>query len=118
MRSESPLRRLCALTDIADGTAKGFRPPLGGFTGLFAVRQGNTVRLYLNSCPHIGMPLDWAPDKFLSQDGSLIVCATHGAEFAIETGRCLRGPCTGDHLEAIPFEIKNGEIQIAADAGL
>ena len=34
------------------------------------------------------------PDRFLSADGSLIVCATHGAEFRITDGECLRGPCS------------------------
>ena len=72
---------LCRVDDIPDGGAKGFPPPPGGFTGLFAVRQGDAVFVYVNSCPHIGTPLDWTPDRFLSADGSRIVCATHGAEF-------------------------------------
>jgi nitrite reductase/ring-hydroxylating ferredoxin subunit len=111
-------RILCAVSEIADGGAKGFGAAPGGFTGLFAVRQGDLVRVYLNSCPHIGTPLDWAPDRFLSRDGQHIVCATHGAEFAPDTGLCLRGPCEGDHLEAIAFTIEAGMIVVAADAGL
>jgi nitrite reductase/ring-hydroxylating ferredoxin subunit len=114
----APRRVLCAVADIADGGATGFRPPPGGFTGLFAVRRGDMVRVYLNSCPHIGTPLDWAPDRFLSKDGQRIVCATHGAEFAPDTGICLRGPCQGDQLEAIAFTVEAGVITVAADAGL
>lgn len=113
-----PRRVLCAVDDIAEAAAKGFRPPRGGFTGLFAVRQGEAVRVYLNSCPHLGTPLDWAPDKFLSPDGSRIVCSMHGAEFAIDTGLCLRGPCEGQSLEEISFAVDDGLIVVAADAGL
>ena len=83
-----------ASTTSPTAPAKGFPPPPGGFTGLFAVRQGDAVHVYVNSCPHIGTPLDWMPDRFLSADGSLIVCATHGAEFRIADGECLRGPAS------------------------
>ncbi|HEY8288735.1 MAG TPA: Rieske 2Fe-2S domain-containing protein [Acetobacteraceae bacterium] len=111
-------RALCRLEDIADGGAKGFPAAPGGFTGLMAVRRGNTVRVYVNACPHIGTPLDWTPDRFLSADGERIICATHGAEFTIEEGACIRGPCRGDHLEAVVFEIRDGTIYVAKDAGL
>ena len=110
-------RALCRLDELADGSSKGFPPPPGAFTGLFAVRQGDAVRVYVNSCPHIGTPLDWARDRFLSADGSRIVCATHGAEFRITDGECLRGPCFGEHLEAIVSEIKDGIVYVPEDAG-
>ncbi len=112
------LRALCHLNDIPDGGAKGFGPPKGGFTGLFAVRQGDAMFVYVNSCPHIGVPLDWAPDRFLTADGSRIICATHGAEFAITDGVCLRGPCFGERLEAVMIEIKDGVVLVPEDAGL
>jgi nitrite reductase/ring-hydroxylating ferredoxin subunit len=112
------LRALCHLDDIPDGGAKGFGPPQGGFTGLFAVRQGDAVVVYVNSCPHIGVPLDWAPDRFLTADGTRIICATHGAEFAIADGVCLRGPCFGEKLEAVKIEIRDGTVFVPEDAGL
>lgn len=111
-------RALCRLDELPDGGAKGFGPPSGGFTGLFAVRRGAAAHVYVNSCPHIGVPLDWAPDRFLSGDGARIVCATHGAEFEIETGLCVRGPCLGDRLEAVMIQIKDGVILVDEDAGL
>jgi nitrite reductase/ring-hydroxylating ferredoxin subunit len=76
---------------IPDGDSRGFDPAPGGFTGLFAVRQGENVYVYVNSCPHIGVPLDWAPHRFLTRDRSKIICAVHGAEFRIDTGECMRG---------------------------
>jgi nitrite reductase/ring-hydroxylating ferredoxin subunit len=111
-------RALCRLDDIPDGGAKGFGPPTGGFTGLFAVRRGDAVFVYVNSCPHIGVPLDWAPDRFLTRDASRIICATHGAEFGIEDGVCLRGPCLGDRLEAVMIDVEDGIILVPEDAGL
>jgi nitrite reductase/ring-hydroxylating ferredoxin subunit len=111
-------RALCAVADIADGGAKGFPPAPGGFTGLFAVRRGDKVAVYVNSCPHIGTPLDWAPDQFLTRDAGRIICATHGAEFGIEDGVCLHGPCLGDRLEAVNIEIEDGTIFVPGDAGL
>jgi nitrite reductase/ring-hydroxylating ferredoxin subunit len=112
------LRALCRVDDIADGASKGFPPAPGGFTGLFAVRQGEAVHVYANACPHIGTPLDWTPDRFLSHDGSRIVCATHGAEFRITDGECLRGPCFGDRLEPVMIQIKDGTIYVPENAGL
>ncbi|MCW3477740.1 Rieske (2Fe-2S) protein [Limobrevibacterium gyesilva] len=111
-------RALCRIDEIPDGGSKGFGPSAGGFTGLFAVRRGDEVVVYVNSCPHIGVPLDWAPDRFLSRDGSRIVCSMHGAEFTIADGRCTRGPCLGDRLEAVMIEIEDGTVLVPADAGL
>lgn len=111
-------RTLCALSDIPDGGARGFGPAPGGFTGLFAVRRGATVVVYVNACPHLGVSLDWAPDRFLTADGTRIICSTHGAEFRIEDGYCLRGPCTGDRLTAVPCLLQEGMVTVDADAGI
>ena len=112
------MRDLCALDDIPDGGARGFGASPGGFTGLFAVRRGERVFAYVNSCPHVGVSLDWAPHQFLSRDGAQIVCATHGAMFEIETGRCMEGPCGGQALEAVEVRIEGGRILVPEDAGL
>lgn len=111
-------RALCRLDELPEGVARGFGPGPGGFTGLFAVRRGGEVFVYVNSCPHIGVPLDWAPDRFLSTDGQRIVCSTHGAEFTIETGDCIAGPCLGDRLEPVMIDIKDGVLLVPEDAGL
>jgi nitrite reductase/ring-hydroxylating ferredoxin subunit len=112
------LRALCRLDEIPDGGARGFGPADGGFTGLFAVRRGENVFVYINSCPHIGTPLDWAPDRFLSSDGSRIVCAMHGAEFQVENGACTRGPCFGERLEPVAATVADGVLMVDASAGL
>jgi nitrite reductase/ring-hydroxylating ferredoxin subunit len=112
------VRTLCPLAELPDGVSRGFGPAPGGFTGLFAVRQGERVFVYVNSCPHIGLPLNWNPDKFLAADGSRIICANHGAEFMIDDGFCLSGPCRGAWLERVPVTIEDGLIQVPDDAGL
>ncbi len=112
------LRALCRIEDIPDGQGKGFASAPGGFTGIFAVRQGDLVRVWVNSCPHVGTPLDWTPDQFMSRDGKHIICATHGALFSPDTGECTLGPCRGDFLEPVVTEIRDGVIYVPLDAGL
>ena len=110
-------RVLCPLEAIADGGAKGLAGPPGSFTGLLAVRRGGQAFVYVNACPHIGTSLNLLPDRFLSADGTRIVCATHGAAFRIEDGFCTEGPCAGDSLDAVPCEIEDGLVLVDADAG-
>jgi len=111
-------RTLCRVADIPDGGSLGFGPAPGSFTGLFAVRRDDQVVVYVNSCPHLGVALDWAPDRFLTADGARIICSTHGAEFRIEDGFCLRGPCQGASLRAVPYVIEGGMLTVDADAGI
>ena len=112
------MRALCRLDEIPDGGSRGFGAPPGGFTGLLAVRRGGTAHVYVNACPHLGVALDWSPDRFLTEDGAFVVCSTHGALFRIEDGCCVSGPCVGDALEAVPVTIKDGVLLVPDDAGL
>jgi nitrite reductase/ring-hydroxylating ferredoxin subunit len=107
------MRALCRIADIPEDGAKGFPGADGGFTGLIVVRQGDQVYAYENACPHIGTPLDWVPDRFLTADGRRLICATHGAEFTIATGKCISGPCRGDRLMSINVVVRDGVILVA-----
>ncbi|HEY4253457.1 MAG TPA: Rieske (2Fe-2S) protein [Roseomonas sp.] len=112
-------RHLCQLADIPDGGSKGFPAAPGSFTGLFAVRRGGDVFVYVNSCPHIGLPLDPVPDRFLDAKGQHIICAAHGARFRVEDGECILGPCFGDLLDKVETRIDaEGAVFVPADAGL
>lgn len=111
-------RLLCALDDIPDGAARGFPAAPGGFIGLFAIRRGDDVKVYVNSCPHVGLPLEIQPDRFLDREGKLFICSAHGARFRVEDGICVGGPCFGEALEGVPARIEAGQVFVPADAGL
>ena len=109
---------MCKVSDIEDGGTLAFPPASGGFLGLFALRQGDHVQVFINSCPHIGVALDWLPNRFLSTDATQIVCAMHGARFRLSDGMCVEGPCLGDRLESVMIQINDGTLYVPEDAGL
>ena len=105
---------LCALDEIEDGKARSF--PVTGIEGVYTVivaRQIDVVFGYVNSCPHLGTPLDWAPDQFMDFTGQYLRCATHGAMFEIRDGACISGPCEGDALKPIKLDIRDGKAWLA-----
>jgi len=98
---------LCTIAEIAEHGARGFSVgegdwPLRGF--VVALSDG-VVRAYVNTCPHAGHPLDLLPHRFLTADRSLIVCASHGALFEPDTGRCVAGPCPGRSLRPLAVRV-------------
>jgi nitrite reductase/ring-hydroxylating ferredoxin subunit len=71
------------------------------------------VRAWFNICPHAGRRLDWAPGKFLRSKSGDLVCAVHGATFALGDGRCIAGPCVGESLREVPVEVRDGGVWLA-----
>lgn len=111
-------RRLCALDDIPDTESAGMEAVIGGATRpLLLVRQGRRVWAYINRCPHVGLPLDFKPGWFLTLDKSQINCANHGAQFRIQDGYCVAGPCAGKSLEAVPVKVSAGEVLLVEEPG-
>lgn len=105
--------RLCALADIADGESARFTGPVDGTAQpLLAVRRGDRVFVYVNSCPHTGAPLDFLPGRFLNVERTHIQCANHGALFRIDDGLCLHGPCVGKNLHAVAARIEDGSVYL------
>jgi len=70
----------------------------------------NPPQAWLNSCPHQGSRLDYAPGKFLIHKGQL-VCAVHGATFELEEGLCVGGPCRGEHLAKVAVIEEDGALR-------
>ena len=102
-------RVICRITEIADPGARGFTIgtgdwPLRGFI----VRVREEVRGYINYCPHAGHPLDLTPHRFLTHDGALILCGSHGALFDKLSGYCIAGPCAGRSLRPIALKLEAG----------
>jgi nitrite reductase/ring-hydroxylating ferredoxin subunit len=107
-------RVLCALSDLEPGAARGFTIgggdwPLKGVV----VRVGARVYGYLNRCPHAGHPLNLLPQRFLTPDGTLLLCSSHGAVFEKSTGLCVAGPCAGQTLTPIALEIVGNCVLLA-----
>jgi nitrite reductase/ring-hydroxylating ferredoxin subunit len=61
----------------------------------FAVRYAGRVYAYLNRCSHVPMEMDYQPNQFFDLTGHWLMCATHGAMYAPQTGQCRMGPCRG-----------------------
>ncbi len=72
-------------------------------------RHGEEVRAFHNQCPHLGMPLETFPDRFLTADKQALICSTHGARFD-KTGFCFAGPCKGKQLNGINVIEKDGKV--------
>ena len=110
----APGVRLCRLADLADPGARGFSFRAGDalFAG-FVVRAGGEVRGYEDRCPHAAMPLALLPDRYLTREGDLILCASHGALFRPLDGLCVGGPCAGQALTAWPVRLA-GETLVTA----
>jgi nitrite reductase/ring-hydroxylating ferredoxin subunit len=79
-----------------------------GFDVILVHHQG-TLHGYRNSCPHIGVGLDWGDGRCMQGDDHLI-CAMHGALFDAATGLCVDGPCSGKSLQRIAVRIEDGRV--------
>lgn len=76
----------------------------GRRTPAFVIRYGGHVYAYLNQCAHVPMELDWSEGQFFETSGLYLMCATHGATYEPDTGRCVGGPCRGGALQAVRVE--------------
>lgn len=116
MTGEQPALVLCALRDLADPGSRAFSLGEGDWPVRgFVVRRGQEVFAYVNRCPHAGHPLNMRPDRFLTPDGSLILCNSHGAMFEIETGVCVAGPCPGQRLRRISVRVQDDLVVLGGD---
>ncbi len=107
-------RVVCRISDLDEFGSRAFTIgrgewPLRGFV----VRVGTEVRGYVNSCPHARHPLNLFAHRFLTPDGSMIVCCSHGALFETSTGRCVAGPCAGQSLRSVPLQTEAGFVLLA-----
>ena len=105
------MRALCRVEDISSETGKEVTidgPDGRRYVALF--RRKGRVFAYLNTCPHQGRSLNWAPDEFLFGEDQNLVCAHHGACFDIESGECVDGPCKGASLTPVSVVVRDGEV--------
>ncbi len=102
---------LCQSTELAEG---GLAVPFdveheGQCLRAFAIRFQGRVHAYLNRCTHVAMELDFQPNRFFDETGRWLICATHGAVYAPDTGEGVCGPCRGGLLK-IDLQEVGGEV--------
>ena len=95
---------LCRLEDIGEGEARAFGPFDGSRKKAFVVRRNGRLSAWWDVCPHYGSPMAWRTNAYLNAARDRIVCASHGAEFDIDTGACLLGAALGQSLTRAPIE--------------
>lgn len=94
------------LDDIPDGGARGFDPEGSGRDTMFIVRQGKALHGWLDRCPHEGVtPLPYRRHAYLNKAATRIMCYAHGAQFEIDSGLCVGGPCLGRSLTPVPLQV-------------
>ena len=85
----------------------------GDVESLILYREpGGGVRAWINVCPHAGRRLDYAPGKFLRTKAGELMCAVHGATFALPEGNCVAGPCRGECLRAVAVRVDDGQVRL------
>jgi nitrite reductase/ring-hydroxylating ferredoxin subunit len=103
---------VCESGRLEEG-GKGVRFPVtaGGEDAIgFVVRYNGVPRAYLNRCAHVAMELDWTEGEFFESSGLYLMCATHGAVYDPETGKCAGGPCRGGRLRPISVDEHDGRV--------
>jgi len=98
--------RVCASEDLLE-RGPGMRRDAcvaGKPATVFFVRYVGAAYGYVNRCAHVPMELDWVEGQFFESAGLYLMCATHGAIYAPDTGRCVGGPCRGARLRALRVE--------------
>jgi nitrite reductase/ring-hydroxylating ferredoxin subunit len=115
----NPTITLGRIEDIPDGASRGFDPAHSGRDTLFVVRRGTALHGWLDRCPHEGAtPMPYRRHAYLNKAGTRIVCYAHGAQFEIDTGRCVVGPCLGDSLTPVPIELTDdGRVLVVTQRG-
>ena len=112
-----PERLICAAAALEDGgRSVRFECERDGQAhAAFVVRWRGGIHAFLNYCPHRGTELDWQPGEVFEETRLYLMCATHGALFEPESGRCIAGPCQGAHLQKIPVRQEGDYVVLEHD---
>lgn len=104
---------LCRTEELAEGHYREFIVEHDAQSiFLVATRHQGQAKAWLNICPHQGRALNWAPDRFITDDAGRLVCAAHGAVFEPEHGVCVSGPCENASLRGVELVERDDAILI------
>lgn len=87
-------------------------PMYGEYATGFVVRFKGRVYAYVNQCAHVPVELDWQQGEFFTPTKDYLICATHGAHYAPNTGECAMGPCKGKFLKPILVKEEGQKITV------
>ena len=82
----------------------------------FLLNYAGRLHAWVNRCRHVPMSLDWVENRFFTEDGRFVQCATHGAYYEPESGECIAGPPCGKALHRITIRVE-GEHVVAECPG-
>ena len=103
------------LSNIEEGSATNIVIELAdGYRHLILTRKADEVNVFLNSCPHTGVRLDWKVGVFLTVDKAHLQCSTHGALFELDSGFCVAGPCINQCLVKLQTKVYDQAIYVNA----
>jgi nitrite reductase/ring-hydroxylating ferredoxin subunit len=112
-------RRICASGELIEG-GPGQRFKVmrqGSEEAAFVVRFRGRVHAFLNRCGHVPVELDWQQGEFFDSSGLYLICATHGALYAPDSGRCLGGRCNGKGLDPVAVAEHDGWVVLTEEGG-
>lgn len=81
---------------------------------LVLIKYEESVRCYVNNCPHQDVPLNEAYKIDVNPFEKTMKCSVHDAYFNIEDGLCIDGPCWDEALQAVEVKLdEHGDIYLA-----
>jgi nitrite reductase/ring-hydroxylating ferredoxin subunit len=109
-----PVTAICSSLDVIAGElGVRFEVTYGNESfSAFVIRHSRGINAYINRCSHQALELDWDLGHFFDLDQRYLICASHGALYAADSGQCVAGPCNGSGLEALPVVEKEGTIYL------
>ena len=81
----------------------------------FVIRHQGKPYAFLNRCGHVPVEIDWQQGKFFDNSRLYLICATHGAMYAPNSGRCVTGRCAGKGLTPLKVNERDNQIFIVEE---
>lgn len=106
---------LARVSEIADpgAIARDFREGIAIWSVLIT-RTGDQIAAFENRCAHAGFPLERFDGRVVVLEGKYLMCAAHGACFALMTGAVLSGPGpAGRGLTPVPVRVEGEEVVLS-----